>query len=119
MFIIPIKKKYFDMIASGEKKEEYREIKPFYTSRLAAKWMENYVGLPYSPDDKEIFIEWLKEKGTVEFGLIFLRNGYSTKCKTISSECTLRIGTGKTEWGAETGKEYYVFGIKDVQKCQE
>lgn len=35
MLILPIKKQWFDMIASGEKKEEYREIKPYYTSRIA------------------------------------------------------------------------------------
>lgn len=34
MLILPIKKKWFDMILSGEKKEEYREIKPYYESRL-------------------------------------------------------------------------------------
>ena len=34
MLILPIKKKWFDMILSGEKKEEYREIKPYYDSRL-------------------------------------------------------------------------------------
>ena len=31
---IVIKKIYFDKIASGEKKIEYREIKPFWQSRL-------------------------------------------------------------------------------------
>ena len=33
MLILPIKKKWFDMIRSGEKKEEYREIKSYWTSR--------------------------------------------------------------------------------------
>ncbi len=28
MLVLPIKKKWFDMICSGEKKEEYREGKP-------------------------------------------------------------------------------------------
>lgn len=32
--ILPIKKKWFDMIKSGEKREEYREIKPYYTARF-------------------------------------------------------------------------------------
>lgn len=32
--ILPIKKKWFDMISSGEKKEEYREIKPYYQTRF-------------------------------------------------------------------------------------
>ena len=34
MLILPIKKKWFDMIKLGEKKEEYREIKPYWTKRL-------------------------------------------------------------------------------------
>lgn len=34
MLTLPIKKKWFDMIVSGEKKEEYREIKPYYDSRF-------------------------------------------------------------------------------------
>lgn len=29
MLILPIKKKWFDMIASGQKKEEYREVKEY------------------------------------------------------------------------------------------
>lgn len=33
-----IKKKYFDLIVSGEKKEEYREVKPFWISRLSKKY---------------------------------------------------------------------------------
>lgn len=34
---IPIQKKWFDMILSGEKKEEYREIKPYWWKRLGVK----------------------------------------------------------------------------------
>ena len=44
MLILPIKKKWFDMIVSGEKKEEYREIKPYYDSRFRTlsvlSWLE-------------------------------------------------------------------------------
>lgn len=37
---LPIKRKWFDMILSGEKREEYREIKPYWTKRLtnAGRW---------------------------------------------------------------------------------
>ena len=31
---LPIKRKWFDMILSGEKKEEYREVKPYWWKRL-------------------------------------------------------------------------------------
>lgn len=59
MLTLPIKRKWFDMIVSGEKKEEYREIKAM---------------------------------------------------------CTLSIGTGKPEWGAEPGRKYYILHIKKIDK---
>lgn len=34
MLVLPIKRKWFDMILSGEKREEYREVKPYYKSRI-------------------------------------------------------------------------------------
>ena len=34
MLVLPIKKKWFDMIVSGEKKEEYREFKEYYHIRF-------------------------------------------------------------------------------------
>ena len=34
MLTIPIKKEWFDMIKSGEKPEEYREMSPYWTKRF-------------------------------------------------------------------------------------
>ena len=34
MLILPIKSKWFNMILSGDKQAEYREIKPYYTTRF-------------------------------------------------------------------------------------
>lgn len=34
MLTLTIKKKWFDLILSGKKKEEYREIKKYYDNRL-------------------------------------------------------------------------------------
>lgn len=34
MLTLPIMGKWFNMILSGDKREEYREIKPYYTTRL-------------------------------------------------------------------------------------
>ena len=36
MLILQIKRKWFDMILAGEKKEEYRDIKPYYDRLLNA-----------------------------------------------------------------------------------
>ena len=44
MLVLPIKKKWFDMIASGEKKEEYREIKPYYNKCLG----NECIGFPFT-----------------------------------------------------------------------
>ena len=60
MLILPIKKKWFDMIASGEKKEEYREMKPYYTTRFHASGL-------YEENINECI----------------LRNGYSKKSPSI------------------------------------
>jgi hypothetical protein len=112
MFILPIKKQWFDMIASGEKKEEYREIKPYYTSRIAKIWCNNYHCGEYYKREEIKFIEFFKMKGQMDFGVVIFRNGYSAKSRRIVTNCSLRIGTGNTEWGAEAEKEYYVFSIE-------
>ena len=52
MLVLPIKKKWFEMIASGEKREEYREIKPYYDSRFM-----NIFGFDYLNKRVEIVLD--------------------------------------------------------------
>lgn len=94
MLTLPIKKKWFDMILSGEKKEEYREIKPYYDSRF----------LKSLNDDRP------------HTDIVLFRNGYSKNSTTIRCEIILSKDYGKEEWGAEPNKKYYVLRIKDVEK---
>lgn len=97
MLTLPIKKKWLDMILSGEKKEEYREIKPYYMSRFANLFeMFPYSFIPTGLDTKEIMF----------------RNGYDKDAPSFVALCSLDIKTGKKEWGAEPGIEYYVLTIK-------
>ena len=111
MVILPIKKEWFDMIASGEKKEEYREIKPYYDTRFGnlfgAIWVGNEL-LQGEDVPEEIRKEPEQE--------ICFRNGYSGTAPTIRVRCTLSAGTGKPEWGAEPGKKYYVLNIKEIMR---
>lgn len=93
MIILPIKRKWFDMILSGEKKEEYREIKPYYDSRLIPVF-----GIV--PGERE--------------AEICFKNGYSADAPRIYALCTLDRKEGKEEWGAEPGKKYYVLQIKEI-----
>ena len=100
MLTLPIKKKWFDMILSGEKKEEYREIKPYYASRFFQR---------FKVDEKGLLT------GIKIMSLMF-RNGYSKNSPTIKCEVEISIGYGKEEWGAEPNKEYYVLKILSVEE---
>lgn len=95
MLTLPIKKKWFDMICSGEKTEEYRELTPYYEQRFKN-------------------LELLDEHGnpTNEEGYLILRNGYGNSRPEVTVCVKLRIRTGWPDWGAEEGKLYYVLEIK-------
>ena len=43
MLVLPIKKKWFDMIINGEKQEEYRELKPYYHKRLGNYFINHVI----------------------------------------------------------------------------
>jgi hypothetical protein len=112
---LTLKKKWFDMIASGEKKEEYREIKPYWIKRLC---MDNW---PYLIDD-------LKKKVTPElndetvfdilqrdFDCIQFRNGYSKNAPTLTVKCEgIAIDLGMLTWGAEKDTEYFVIKLGEI-----
>ncbi len=49
--ILNLKKTYFDQIKSGEKKYEYREIKPYWTKRLGKKYRYIQIRLGYPKND--------------------------------------------------------------------
>lgn len=124
MLILPIKRKWFNMIKNGEKKEEYREIKPYYKTRFYNEIKEVL--------DKETFEQQVTAvilyNNTVMLDVIF-RNGYSKNSPQIKCKCIYKgRGQGKPEWGAEKRKrvlyfrniggafvrklKYYIFCIK-------
>lgn len=103
MLILPIKKQWFDMINKGIKKEEYREIKPYYTARFM-----NILG--------EENMQRVNNGEKVNLGYVLFRNGYSKNSPSFIAHCSLHIGTGKSEWGAEPNIQYYVLTINNISK---
>lgn len=100
MLTLPIKKIWFDMIVSGEKKEEYREITRYWKRRLLNTCFP------------------VVEPGTRIFQ-IAIQNGYSENApKAILNVSGIDVGPGKPEWGAEPGKMYYIIHIRDVAECE-
>ena len=100
MLTIPIKKKWFEMILSGEKKEEYREIKLYWTGRFRKLWQGSLI--------------CGEAERTVRF-----RNGYGENVPSAIATVTLSIGEGKAEWGAVPGNRYYILHISQVNPEQE
>lgn len=97
MLTLPIKKKWFDMILTGEKKEEYRATTKYYTKRFQT------VGL-------------LDENGnpTGHKAFICFRNGYRKDSPEFVLMVTLKIGTGYPAWGADEDEWYYVLEILEL-----
>jgi hypothetical protein len=87
MLILPIKKQWFDMILSGDKKEEYRNMTPYYYSRF-----EKYLG----------------QSVRVKF-----RNGYRADSPSFERTVIVRGGHGWEKWGAEKDKAYFVLEIQE------
>lgn len=86
---LTLKKKWFDMIASGEKKEEYREIKGYWISR-------------FNPTKN--LLDDCRDFEVVEF-----KNGYSKNARTINFRCEgVTIGEGNPQWGAPVGECYII-----------
>lgn len=102
MLTLPIKKKWFDMILSGEKKEEYREIKPYWTKRLG---FEDEI-------DEDGEIGHIYQVNTY----VILRNGYASNSPSIKCYVSITHDYGKIEWGAEPNKLYYVLKILSVEE---
>ena len=93
MLILPIKREWFEMIASGDKKEEYRELKPYYHTRII-----NTFGFDYKNKQVEIVF----------------RNGYKHNSPSVRCLCELEVGVGKKEWGAKPKKRYYILKILKI-----
>lgn len=108
MLVLPIKKKWYDMILSGEKKEEYREIKPYYITRF-----RNIMGVHPSVPDYEFIDGLRKEQGGFLYKIGF-RNGYSKNSPFFTAKCRLSVGMGREKWGAEKGKEYFILHTKKI-----
>ena len=102
---LPVKGKWFDMQESGEKDEEYREIKPYWCKRLAKCdkmlcWMCDDKGqchLRHGLTD----INWHK------YTHVLLRRGYTDRV-IVRKIDSITIGRGNPEWGAPADRDVFI-----------
>ncbi len=90
---LTLKKKWFDMINLKVKKEEYREIKPYWITRLL--------------NNNEEFL-FLLEGGVIselKYNKILFKNGYGKNAPSILVDIkSIRIGYPKKEWSFDETK---------------
>lgn len=114
-----LKDPWFSMIKSGEKLEEYREIKPYYTN----KWIHPYDKRLPATLLNALGVQTIQNKfliedankilakpryHTIHFSLGMPKHGTAPERHIEFKKPKIRIGTGKPEWGAEPGKLYFV-----------
>ena len=105
MLVLPIKKKWYDMILSGEKKEEYRSYSPYWIKRFCnAGMMELIHGAAG---------DYYKAKRYTH-RLIKFRNGYSANSRSFVADVRLEVGLGNQQWGAKEGERYLVLKIVKI-----
>ena len=119
---LSLKKQWFDMIKAGEKKEEYREQREYWIKRLltcSEKFLDAlWANASVYPNSTEILNRDLKNCFRIKhFDRLVFTIGYpkadDTKCRLEFKNPKIRIGTGRPEWGAEPGKQYFVITFGD------
>jgi hypothetical protein len=104
---------WFEMTKAGIKREDYREITPYWCSRLLKFKGEKKTRLWWEREMKNFNFAYLHSFFTkVEFDYNVMTLGYPSNSDT-SRILTLEhkgieIRTGNPEWGAEPDKLYFV-----------
>lgn len=113
-----LKEKWYRMIESGEKTEEYREIKPHWIRRLYYKASCSYpvpwVAMVVTSQNPE-YLKKANKNGTMRlraFTHVTFHLGYSKDRPSMTFALDkITINKGKPEWGAEEGKLYFVIHL--------
>lgn len=115
---LTLKKEWFEMIAIGEKKEEYREIKPYWAKRFVSTW--SYIGENRGlfPNAENTFMSSFDINGLTKYDAIIFQNGYGNVPTMIVESKGLEVKTGLKKWGAVENEAYFTHLLGDVLYCQ-
>ena len=99
-----LKTQWYDMIASGVKKEEYRELKPFYEGRLTRLSITSGGATPYGHPISE------ERVCRQDYDIVRFHRAYTNTTMELEFK-GIRIGRGKPEWGAPTDQDVYIISL--------
>lgn len=116
---LPLKKEWFEMIKSGVKTEEYREIKEHWVKRLThftyeeIETLEELTSQLKSAEEDE----WHPKEVLGYYGAslrcfdaVKFSCGY-TKHTMMFECCGITIGQGREEWGAPIGEDVFIIKL--------
>lgn len=99
---LPLKKEWYNMIESGKKPEEYREIKPYWSKRL--------LGF-----DTPLFSHryGYQHANPKDYTHVRFRYGYTKRTMLYKIE-NITIGLGNPEWGAPRDKQVFIIKFREI-----
>lgn len=101
---LPLKAKWYDMIESGVKHEEYREIKPYWSKRL--------LGF-----DVPLFSHrcGYQQCNAKDYTHVRFRYGYTKRTMLREIE-SITIGYGNQDWGAPKDEQVFIIKLKPNER---
>jgi hypothetical protein len=109
-----LKKKWFDMILSGEKKEEYRDLTIFWDQRFTYKICCDSA-LDETTGKTWLFNIDIEDVVWKQFDTVTFSNGMAKNAPRFVIEFKgFEIRIGKPEWGAVEYVEYFVLKLGDI-----
>jgi hypothetical protein len=116
---LPLKAKWYEMIESGNKKEEYREIKKYWIGRLAKCGGHNSYEKTGFYCKKAICFSCITRGNGFhpkEYTHVRFRFGYTKRTMLFELE-SITIGVGNTNWGAPDNECVFILKLgKSIKK---
>lgn len=94
---LPLKKKWYNMIESGVKTEEYRELSPFWVRRLITSTTGGKGYLIFR----------------VDYTHVRFRYGYTKRTMLFKID-EITIDYGKPEWGAPDAEQVFIIRFSQI-----
>ena len=107
---LPLKARYYDMIESGEKPEEYRVTKPYWIKRFCDLYKKGWCDKDRATTNclgcmREM--DWYTKFNIFQYKYVCFSYGYTKRRMTWEVE-SIRIGYGNPAWGAPLGEIFII-----------
>ncbi|MBQ5473025.1 MAG: hypothetical protein IIT58_13620 [Treponema sp.] len=117
MLIFPLKKEWYEKIKSGEKTIEYREVKPYWTTRIGNGMHKLATFIIYEPTElyEKISALGYSQEFEEDFDAL-LQMGYVTKRRMDATISKIEVVDGN-DTDLHIDKPVYAIHLTNVREC--